>query len=84
MRSGSLISLPINVGTVNNIAIDLGALTVLHVHRAQQGVIPARGSSLIVDGEIDAQISHPARFLERNDVRMLTQAPAENACSRSG
>jgi hypothetical protein len=27
MRSGWLISLRINVGTVNNIAIDLGALT---------------------------------------------------------
>ena len=54
---------------------------VVDAHRTQERVIVARGSNLIVNSEIDGQVSHPAGFFERNDIRMPTQAPSKDACA---
>src|ERR1044071_7397460 len=38
----------------------------------------------MVNCQADCQVSHPIRFFEWNNVRMLPNAPRQNACSGSG
>ena len=56
----------------------------LHIHRTQERVVAARSSNLIVNSEINGQVSYPVRFLEGNNVRVLAQAPTQNACPGPG
>src|SRR5581483_4859809 len=83
-------SMPIKVETVaqdqivNALAKEGEKFCFLHIHRTQHGEVAARASSLMVNGEINGQLSHPARFLEWNHIGMLTQAPSNNARAGPG
>jgi hypothetical protein len=57
---------------VDTLAKDSEEFCFLHIHRTQQRVVPARSSNLIINSQINGQLSYPVRFLERNNIRVLT------------
>ena len=69
---------------VNALAKDSEKFCFRQVHRTQERVIAARAPDLIVPFQVNRQLSQPVRFLDRNNVRVLTQTPSQNACPGPG